>query len=147
MADPAAPAAGPVRLPSEGHRYEITLSDYGRNIVKRRLVVFLTFISVLSGAIFYTNMQTPLYQANSAIRVAAAVRAFQAEGMYMQQLADPMSSYANRITSALRYSGPVARQRLFIQKNISSCVFCLSIDAAAIDVKPVEHGTPEEKKT
>ncbi len=87
------------RVASEIHRYELTLSDYWRIIVKRRLVVFFTFVSVLLSTIFYTHIQTALYEASSMVRVGTGGRVFQFQGgYYLAQGADPMITYANMIT-------------------------------------------------
>lgn len=90
----------PLHLPSESHRYELTLSDYWRVIVKRRFFVILAVVSTLAGAILYTNAQTPLYSSSSAIRVTQSVRAFgdQMAALYMPQASDPMAVYQSSIT-------------------------------------------------
>ena len=89
----------PSRLAMESHRYELSLGDYWRIIIKRRMIVLITFASVLTSTIIYTNSQTPLYEANSAVRVAINARAFQDGGVFVPQIGDIMSTYANLILS------------------------------------------------
>lgn len=94
------PHAVPTRsIPSEIHRYELTLSDYWRIIVKRRMVVFVSFLLVLILSIVYTNSKTPLYEASSAVRVVSNPRAFQMEGGFLMQQGDPLATYASMIRS------------------------------------------------
>lgn len=90
----------PSRISSEFRRYELTLSDYWRIIIKRRMVVFASFLMVLILSIVYTNSKTPVYQTSAAVRIASAPRAFDENGMYISRYtSNPLVSYANMITS------------------------------------------------
>lgn len=87
------------RIASEVKRYELTLTDYWRIMLKRRLTIFFCFALVLTAAIVYTNMKTPLYQASSAVRIVIGPRAFHYEGAFLPSAIDPLPIYANMITS------------------------------------------------
>lgn len=91
----------PSRLAAEFRRYELTLSDYWRIIIKRRMIVFASFLMVLILSIIYTNSKTPIYETSSAVRISSAPRAFEYEnGMYVSRLSgDPLQTYASMITS------------------------------------------------
>lgn len=117
-----------MNLPTEMSRYELTIGDYWRILVKRKFIVFLTFISVLAGTIAYTNAQTPVYSAASGVRIGQDQN--QAFGMDQAALlytnANPMSIYQNLITSQkvaervvirLGLLGPGAQKKDLITKT------------------------------
>lgn len=85
--------------PSEARRYELTLGDYWRIILKRRLIIFLSFVFVLILSIVYTNSKTPLYESSSAVRVITGPRAFQYEGGMLMPQGDILLTYSNMIRS------------------------------------------------
>ena len=89
----------PGRLPLETPRYELTLSDYWRILVKRRFIIFFSFVFVLTLAIIYSNSKTPLYQASTSVRISQGPRAFQSEGAMTRYAVDNLANYANMITS------------------------------------------------
>ncbi len=83
-------------LGTEMRRYEFTLSDYWRILIKRRMIVFFSFVSVLTISIIYTNSKTPLFEAAAAVRIATRPRAFQYD-TYMNRN-DTLTTYASAIT-------------------------------------------------
>ncbi len=83
----------------ESRRYELTLSDYWRIIIKRRMIIFVSFVFVLILSILYTNSKTPLYEANSAVRVFTARQFFQFEGGMLMPQGDQMATYASIVKS------------------------------------------------
>lgn len=85
-------------LSAESRRYELTLSDYWRIIVKRRTIVFLSFVLVLILAIVYTNTKTPMYEASSSVRIASGPRAFQLEGGMLLPQGDVLATYGSMIS-------------------------------------------------
>lgn len=95
----ASPA--PSRLLSDFKRYELTLGDYWRIIIKRRMVIFASFLMVLIISIIYTNSKTPIYETSSTVRIASKPRAFEyTDGMILQNFSgDPLATYANSVTS------------------------------------------------
>lgn len=107
LPQPRAPIISP-----ESHPYELNLGDYWRIIVKRRVIVFLTFVCVFVSTLIYTHMQPSLYQAGSAVRILESTRVFQAEGMYIPHLADPMASYAHQL------AGEEVMQRVVIRLGL-----------------------------
>ncbi len=100
MTETASQAAPVSRFTSEFRRYELTFSDYWRIIVKRRMVVFASFLMILIVSIVYTNSKTAIYQTNSTIRISSAPRIFDENGMFVQHSGgNPLLTYANMITS------------------------------------------------
>ncbi len=96
----AVPATVAQRLLPETSRYELNISDYWRIIMKRRLVILISFVSVLIAAIIYTNTKTPLYRTSAEVRIAQGPRAFQYEGgMFLPNSTDQMAVYSNMIMS------------------------------------------------
>ncbi|MBN1687880.1 MAG: AAA family ATPase [Candidatus Omnitrophica bacterium] len=94
-----APAV-PTKNYADTQRYELTLGDYWRILLKRRYVVVLTFFSVLISSIVYTNLQTPLYRADAAVRIAERAKAFQYNvGAFYSSFGDTMATRANNVTS------------------------------------------------
>lgn len=92
--------SAPARFASEFRRYELTLGDYWRIILKRRMVVFSSFLMVLIVSILYTNSKVPIYETNSTVRVLSKPRVFDEGGMIASTFTgDPMATYANTITS------------------------------------------------
>lgn len=91
----------PSRLFSDFKRYELTLSDYWRIIIKRRMIIFASFLMVLIASIIYTNSKTPIYETSSVVRIASKPRAFEyTDGMLVQNFSgDPLATYANSVTS------------------------------------------------
>lgn len=97
-----APAVSPSRLPSDTRRYEMTLGDYWRIILKRRMVIFFAFLMSLIVSIIYTNSKTPIYETSSVVRITSGPRAFDYEGgggVVSRFSADPLSTLANVATS------------------------------------------------
>jgi tyrosine-protein kinase Etk/Wzc len=115
-------------------------------MVKRRLIIFFSFVFILTLAIIYTNSKTPLYQASASVRVATSPRAFQ-EG-FMMTVQDNLSNYANLITSKevmdrvvirLKLLPPNAKARDLINKTAEirgaiSAVADEGSDTISIDV-------------
>ncbi len=90
----------PARIASEFRRYELTLSDYWRILMKRRMLIIASFFIVLILAVVYTNTKTPIYQTTSAVRISSSPRAFQSDAMgYGRFMGDPLSTYASMVTS------------------------------------------------
>lgn len=50
-------------------QYELNIQDYLRIFKKRHLIIIFTFISVLGSAAVFTNLQTPVYEASSTVKV------------------------------------------------------------------------------
>jgi len=50
-------------------QYDLNIRDYWRVIKKRRLVILLTFISVVIATAVYNNLQTPVYEAVTTVRI------------------------------------------------------------------------------
>ncbi|MSR77318.1 MAG: polysaccharide biosynthesis tyrosine autokinase [Candidatus Omnitrophica bacterium] len=100
MAEVTSPAAM-LHNPSEGSRYELTLGDYWRILIKRKFIIFLTFISVLVGTIAYTNAQIPIYRAAAGVKVSqgGSGRAFMSPDMFMGGGSDAMATYQSTMTS------------------------------------------------
>ena len=101
MADvPHVPGVPARSIPSEQRRYELTLSDYWRIILKRRMIVFFSFLMVLILAIVYTNTKTPLYEAAASVRVFTGPKAFQYEGGLLMPQGDQLATYSNMMRSS-----------------------------------------------
>lgn len=85
----------------ESSRYELTLGDYWRMLIKRKYIVLMTFISVLAGTIAYTNAQTPIYRADAAVRISQSASAFSMDPsmFYGGGGSDPMAIHESSITS------------------------------------------------
>ena len=96
------PLASTLHLPTESSRYELTLGDYWRILIKRKFIILITFVSVLAGTIAYTNAQIPIYRAASGVKVSQNNSA-QAMGMgadfLMGGASNPMAIYESSITS------------------------------------------------
>ena len=116
----------PSRLPLETPRYELTLTDYWRIIVKRRLIIFFSFVFILTLAIIYTNSKTPLYQATSSVRITTSPRAFQSESYMVNSQYNNFANYANMVVSKevmdrvvlrLKLLPPSAKARDLINKT------------------------------
>ncbi len=86
------------RSSSDSQRYELTLSDYWRILIKRRMIIIVSFIMILIASIVYTNGKTPMYEAGSEVRISMGPRAFQYDGgMFVPQNTLPV--YASMVTS------------------------------------------------
>ena len=74
MAETTQTQSLPGRVAAEFYRYELTLSDYWRILIKRRWVVVVTFFLTLIASIIYTNTKTPLYEGVSVVRITSRPR-------------------------------------------------------------------------
>ncbi|MDP3142874.1 MAG: Wzz/FepE/Etk N-terminal domain-containing protein, partial [Candidatus Omnitrophota bacterium] len=50
-------------------QYDLNIRDYWRVLKKRRVIILLTFISVVIATAVYNNLQTPVYQATVTVRI------------------------------------------------------------------------------
>lgn len=82
----------------ENSRYELTLSDYYRILIKRKLVIVFSFVFVLIGSIAYTKSKIPIYAASATVKISTGPQAFQLQGNFFMP-ADEFSNYENMVTS------------------------------------------------
>ncbi len=85
----------------DASRYELTLGDYWRILIKRRIIILLTFISVLSGTIAYTNSLPPVYEASSSVKISQnqARSALGLDQSYFYGSPNAMAMYESSITN------------------------------------------------
>jgi uncharacterized protein involved in exopolysaccharide biosynthesis len=50
-------------------QYDLNLHDYWRIVKRRRWIILLTAVSVLGSVAVYTNLQVPVYEAASTVKV------------------------------------------------------------------------------
>jgi len=81
-------------------QYELNIRDYWQIIQKRRWVFITVFLVIFIFSIIYTNMQTPIYQATSAVQwVERRTMGSLLTDLVVETRGDPLVTQARIITS------------------------------------------------
>lgn len=102
MTEAAMPQQDTSTVAMDLSRYELNVGDYWRILVKRRIFILVTFISVLAGTIAYTNSLPLIYQAVARVKISHNVNQGALgleQNFYFPSGGDPMAYYENVIVS------------------------------------------------
>lgn len=104
-------------------QYDLNIRDYWRVLKKRKIIILLTFISVVIATAVYNNLQTPVYQATVMIRIQFQSTVISAlTDKFLGQTKDVLASEEKIITSS-----PI-------------------IEEAAKRLKLIKEDTPQQEK-